>query len=94
MDDGREGGRPGSPGGPVIPSTRLPAELRFCDVGECAPAGGWSWSETGCSRAVWSSCADIAGFEYLWDADGSPTVVMMRKVKRWECQESSSAATA
>lgn len=30
MDDGRDGGRPGSPGGPVTPSTRLPAELCFC----------------------------------------------------------------
>jgi hypothetical protein len=28
MDDGRDGGRPASPAGPVTPSTRLPLELR------------------------------------------------------------------
>jgi hypothetical protein len=32
IDDGREGGRPGSPVGPVMPSTRLPVELRFCSA--------------------------------------------------------------
>jgi hypothetical protein len=30
MDEGREGGSPGSPAGPVMPSTRLPVELCFC----------------------------------------------------------------
>jgi hypothetical protein len=30
MDEGREGGKPASPGGPVTPSTRLPLESRFC----------------------------------------------------------------
>jgi hypothetical protein len=36
MDEGREGGRPGSPAGPVMPSTRLPVELRFCSEGVMA----------------------------------------------------------
>ena len=36
MDEGRDGGRPGSPAGPVMPSTRLPVELRFCSVGVMA----------------------------------------------------------
>lgn len=36
MDEGRDGGRPGSPAGPVMPSTRLPVELRFCSEGVMA----------------------------------------------------------
>ena len=35
-DDGREGGSDGSPTGPVMPSTRLPVELRFCSDGVMA----------------------------------------------------------
>jgi hypothetical protein len=36
MDEGRDGGRPGSPVGPVMPNTRLPVELRFCSDGVMA----------------------------------------------------------
>ena len=36
MDEGRDGGRPGSPAGPVMPNTRLPVEERFCSVGVMA----------------------------------------------------------
>lgn len=36
MDEGRDGGRPGSPVGPVTPKTRLPVEERFCSVGVIA----------------------------------------------------------
>lgn len=43
MDDGRDGGRPGSPGGPVVAATRLPVER--CELERCAPASVW-WSSS------------------------------------------------
>lgn len=36
MDEGRDGGSPGSPAGPVKPRMRLPVEERFCSVGVMA----------------------------------------------------------
>lgn len=41
-EDGREGGSDGSPTGPVMPSTRLPVELRFCSIVVMGEA--WCWS--------------------------------------------------
>lgn len=106
MDEGRDGGRPASPAGPVMPSTRLLDELLFCNAGKDAPAVVWG-SFSGfvegvgfvvCevfagSRRVWSSCATMAGFEYVWVGGGS-SLVVMTNVKRLECQGNSSAATA
>ena len=39
MDEGLEGGKPASPAGPVMPSTRLPVELRFGS--DVVMAGVW-----------------------------------------------------
>jgi len=90
MDEGRDGGSPASPGGPVMPKTRLPAELRFCVVGECAPVVLGSSSALVGSVVAVSSCATTAELAYICDAGGSPLVVMT-EVRRRESQQTSLA---
>lgn len=70
MDEGREGGRPGSPAGPVMPRTRLLVDMRFCEKSSSALAG---------SREVWSSCATMAGRVRECGAGRSEGVVMAKK---------------
>lgn len=90
MEEGREGGRPGSPAGPVMPRMRLPAELRLLELECCAttPERSASAEGDGEARAACSSCA-TGGFdaELVVDTDSSAGGVVIVKVRRWRYQK-------
>jgi hypothetical protein len=83
MDDGRDGGRPGSPAGPVMPSMRLLAELRFDELGRCAAGSSLATLAVVVgSRVAWSSCATMAGREVLEVLGVGSTGVVIAQVRR------------